>query len=378
MEGKKEDGGVYPLIDPEIAGRIQAVFLSHAHEDHSMALPLLYQYGYQGKIWATRATAQQLPSYFAAWERYARSHGHELPYDQDAAARLEFVFLEEQGTAGEWLEVFPGLKLRWGRSGHLPGSVWLLLNWEGRLIYFSGDYTEESMVLAADRPKLPDGVAAADLAIMDAAYGADPDSQSAKLHRLRQATQSALQQGGSVLYPVPVYGRGQELMLWAYDTFPDARLVIEETLLKPLEQLAVKSEWLHSGTSRRVKALLASGRLHCISSHREREEEIANGESAVIFTADGMMETETAKWYYAQLASSSRNTIILTGHLARGSFGDKLLHQLRDGEDRACTVQGASRNAGCTQYAAAASCQGGRAGSCIPNRHGPADRCVAG
>jgi len=41
-------------FDPKSLG---AVLLSHAHIDHSGALPILPQYGFSGKVYVTRASA---------------------------------------------------------------------------------------------------------------------------------------------------------------------------------------------------------------------------------------------------------------------------------------------------------------------------------
>ena len=44
---------VYPALTREIAGRLTAVFLSHAHEDHVAALPYLYELG-SGEMFTAR------------------------------------------------------------------------------------------------------------------------------------------------------------------------------------------------------------------------------------------------------------------------------------------------------------------------------------
>ena len=43
-----EDG--YPKIEREAAPFLDAVFLSHIHEDHTMGLPLLAKYGYKKNL----------------------------------------------------------------------------------------------------------------------------------------------------------------------------------------------------------------------------------------------------------------------------------------------------------------------------------------
>lgn len=345
--GKKEGGGQYPLISPEVIPQLKAVFLSHAHEDHSMALPLLYKHGYEGEVWTSRVTAQQLPGYFQAWNRYVRSQAAELPYGDEHIAGIRYAYLEERSTADEWSSVFPGLRLKWGRSGHLPGAVWLALDWHGKLVYFSGDYTAESGLLAADEPWLgaigggregadtarrpiSETRCIADLAIIDAAYGANPDSQAVRLAELERATEEVLRAQGSVLYPVPTSGRGQELLVWASERFPEVQLIVERALMEPLHQLAALPEWLGGGALARMEALLASGRLTIVASEEERLRALACKGSALIFTNDGMMQSDVARWYYQQLSGAAHHAVLLTGHLAAGSYGEMALRSSED------------------------------------------------
>ncbi|MBT2293262.1 MBL fold metallo-hydrolase [Paenibacillus albidus] len=340
---KKEGPGEYPLLDREIVRKLQTVFLSHAHEDHSIALPLLYKYGYTGEIWTTRETAGQLPGYFAAWSRYAEAKGVALPYGEDDLAAMRFMYLEDHAEPLTWVTLAPGLRVLWGRSGHLAGAVWLALEWNGKKLFFSGDYTEESLLLAVDRPEgifgqevadcsggtgEPGRVAVpADLALVDAAYGTDPDGQAAKLGQLEAALRPTLAGSGSVLLPVPLHGRGQELLLWTSERFPSTRLVVEEALLAPIRSWSVGSAWLRPDAGERLQALLRHPNLDVVSTWPEREQAMQKLHGALVFTNDGMMASAKAQWYYSQLAASPGNQVIFTGHLAEGGFAHRLFQE---------------------------------------------------
>ena len=63
---------VYPLLTEEIAQNLDAVFLSHAHEDHTAALPYLYHLGYGGKVYATEETISLTPGFLRKWHDYAK------------------------------------------------------------------------------------------------------------------------------------------------------------------------------------------------------------------------------------------------------------------------------------------------------------------
>ncbi|KHF31469.1 Ribonuclease [Paenibacillus sp. P1XP2] len=100
---KKEGTGQYPLLEEYLIPDLTAVFLSHAHEDHSMALPLLYKHGYRGEIWATKPTVKQLEHYFDHWRKYVAGRNGELPYGQEHIYAMRFRILEEEVAGGEWL-----------------------------------------------------------------------------------------------------------------------------------------------------------------------------------------------------------------------------------------------------------------------------------
>ncbi|WMT43086.1 MBL fold metallo-hydrolase [Paenibacillus sp. D2_2] len=331
---KKEGTGQYPLLDVNLIPELTAVFLSHAHEDHSMALPLLYKHGYEGEIWTTRPTVSQLELYFANWGKYVAGRNGELPYEPEDISALRFRILEEEASAGQWLKLDDGLTLQWGRSGHMLGSVWFRFQMEGQQLFFSGDFSRESALLAADAPGKPlsesptvpnSSISATALSIMDNAYGMDEESQEQKLHALQQFMLEVLGRGGHVLLPVPAFGRGQELLVWALSTFPNQPILLERAIYEGLCQMAEWEAWLRPGSLHSIEGAMKTLHVHVPGSQEERLHLLEGEEPFIIFTTDGMMESPRARWYAERLSFSSNHAIVITGHASEGTFARRLL-----------------------------------------------------
>ena len=140
---------------PVNASSIDYVFVTHAHIDHSGLLPLLYNHGFRGQIFATKATCElcnimlkdsaHIQEFEAEWKnRKAKRAG--LPevtplYDlNDATGVLEhFVSCDYH----DMIDVCDGLRVRFVDAGHLLGSssveMWITENGITKKLVFSGD-----------------------------------------------------------------------------------------------------------------------------------------------------------------------------------------------------------------------------------------------
>ncbi|WP_322745722.1 MBL fold metallo-hydrolase [Paenibacillus donghaensis] len=331
---KKEGTGEYPLLQEGLIPQLTTVFLSHAHEDHSMALPLLYKHGYQGEIWTTRPTVLQLELYFANWRKYVAGRGGDLPYDLAHISAMRFRILEEEVEPGGWLQLKEGLKLQWGRSGHMLGSVWLRLQMGDNQLFYSGDFSRESALLAVDLPgdsnfHHPSNnhplSQETSLSIIDNAYGTDEESQDQKLNALRRFIHGVGERGGHVLLPVPAFGRGQELLIWALNIFPGQHILVEQEIFDGLHQIADWQDWVRPEALHYIEEAMNSPHVHVPSSQDERLRLLQGKDPLIIFTTDGMMESPRARWYAERLSSSTDHAIVITGHASEGTFARRLL-----------------------------------------------------
>lgn len=332
---KREGTGEYPLLDPSRVAALDAVFLSHAHEDHSIAIPWLYKMGYTGVVWTSRITAEQLPGYYTSWGNYVRQQDGELPYEEAHLASVRYAFIEEAAPAQQWFTISPTLRVCWGRSGHMLGSIWLLIEMDGKRLFYSGDYSEDSILLGTDTPQLTD-YSALDGAILDAAYSTDMDEQETKLEHLYMEADRVIAANALLLLPVPVCGRGQELMLLMKQQYPETPIRVELELIQSMELMLEHPSWLKSGMAAQLAEALNSARFTIIATDADRErllqEDIAGSRGAIWFTTDGMMQSSKAQRYYDVLRHNPSNGILITGHVAKSTFAWRLLN-LTDAEN---------------------------------------------
>ena len=130
---------VYPLLTRETVSTLDMVIISHPHEDHTAALPYLYELGYRGDVYGSRETIELIPDYLRKWADYVEANDGQLPFDRHNIDLISYRTVDELD-----------IPVRWGRSGHMVGSLWYLFELEGHRILYTGDSTYDSLLLQMD------------------------------------------------------------------------------------------------------------------------------------------------------------------------------------------------------------------------------------
>lgn len=282
----------YPAIDRNIEA-IQALFLSHAHEDHVGALSWLLAEGYRGRIFMTTETRDEAP---ATLEHYANpGQLEQFPFPHD---RVELFSPGDSLTIGD-------LKIRTGRSGHVVGGVWFAVDNGVDTIVYSGDVLPDSKVFVMD--PMP----SCDLLILDTSYGADPVSCAARADAI--ASWIAEHPNGCLL-PTPLFGRSLELL-----AIMPKRFAIHASMRPALMSQIAATGALQPGIVEVLKQKLAAA----IDWH--------DGEPLpdCPLLADDGMGTAGPSATLIPMADAAAYPILLTGHLPASSPGDILYRSRR-------------------------------------------------
>ena len=210
---------------PVESARIDYVFITHAHIDHSGLLPLLYNHGFRGEVFCTKATEElcqimlkdsaHIQEFEAEWRnrKNRRAGKPEITpmYSlEDAAGVMEHFCAVDYDSK---VEICEGLKVRFEDAGHLLGSasieMWVTEGEETRKLIFSGDIGNVNRPLI----KNPTYLKEADYVIMESTYGDRnhdaPVDYAVELAKVMNAT---FTRGGNLVIPAFSVGRTQEML----------------------------------------------------------------------------------------------------------------------------------------------------------------------
>ena len=290
---------VYPLLTQEIVDGLDAVYLSHAHEDHTAALPYLHNLGYRGPIYASKETIELTPSYLRKWRDYVKEHDGTLPFDDNDITDLDFKTIDERTP----------LLIQTGRSGHIIGGLWMLFEIENKRILYTGDITYESLLLKTD--PLPK----ADVLIIDSAYAGRHLNQNDQYQHIYEIATKTISNNGSVLLPVPANGRGIDI--YQYLKQFDLPIVVEDSILKNSEVLKQHSSWI-------IDSELLNTTSDNVFVANDGNRNQALQKPSVIIAPDGMLTNYKALYYFDQLKADSNSCVVISGHSAIGTLGNSI------------------------------------------------------
>ena len=334
-------------FDPE---SIDAVLLSHAHVDHSGALPILAKGNYRGPVYMTDATAD-LTSLML--EDSARIQKHDCVYinkkerRRGGKRRLPFYDATDVRTISrqfvsvpydESIRITSRIKAKFYDAGHILGSasIWFKQSHRGntRSVLFSGDLGRPNMPVLRDPHQPP----SCDVLIIESTYGDREHGEDldAMKRKALDLVQHAVEHRSKIIVPAFAIGRTQDLVMRIKEAvrngeidpipiFIDSPLASKATRVFRRHPECFDRETFQTFTSQGDP--FAAKYIKYVASVRESQTLNARRGPCVIISASGMCEGGRVLHHLKHAVQDEANIIALVGFQAEHTLGRKLVEE---------------------------------------------------
>jgi metallo-beta-lactamase family protein len=350
FQGKRKDAFRINRDLPFDAAAIDAVVLSHAHNDHCGNLPSLVRAGFRGRIWSTSAT-RDLAAYILMdsahlqeadvmyVNRRRAEQGKALfepLYTQDdvRATLKQFVTVDY----GHPFEPVPGATVHFRDAGHILGSAIVALDLvEGAHrvhLVFSGDLGRGGLAILRD----PEVVEGADAVIVESTYGdrAHETTDQAKALLRQVIHDTCVVRRGTVIIPAFALGRTQEIVyrlneLWEARQLPPIDVYVDSPLAINLtEVFRIHPECYDAEMQKMVMTdsdhdPLGFARLSYVRTVDGSKRLNTLGKPAVIISASGMCEGGRVLHHLANHLGDPATTVLFVGFQAESTLGRRIV-----------------------------------------------------
>ncbi len=338
-----EEGQEYPMMNLLDPYKIQAVFLSHAHLDHTGALPLLNNNGLNCSIYCTKITKKTTKILLNDSIHIEMLSVKEPAYDQENITKI-MSLMKPVDYNREYNQQYKDgnkekkIDFTFLDAGHIPGSSSILLKIDGKTILYSGDINTLTTRLTQGLNYFNQNqLKNIDCFICESTYGDRdhiPRQQTEK--EFLQAIKDTLKKGGKVIIPTFSVARAQELAI----------LVSQQNFTVPiyLDGMAKKVTDLFLSESDSIKnGNLLRQAMKKVQYVKKRDDRVTIvKEQCIIITTSGMVAGGPVIDYLKYLYNDQKTAILLTGYQAPNCNGRLLLDEQR------AFVDGIGLNVRCT------------------------------
>ncbi len=333
---------------PFKANSLDAVLLSHAHVDHSGALPLLVKSGFSKRIHCTVETADlarimlmdsahiqaEDAKFFNKIHAETGERIEPLYTEVDVGQTLQLI---DPHKYNEFFSLGEGLKAQFLNAGHVLGSAMIEIEADTpkgkRRILFTGDLGRQDTLIMRP-PEVPPNI---NYLITESTYGKRVHEPTYKIEKeLTEIIKKAALDNGVIIIPSFALERTQEIVfilekLIRAGHIPKTHLYVDspmavnitEVFNKHLDSVSMSPKFKRyvtregdpfgMETVRYVKDVEESKKLNDLPGHR------------IILSASGMCEGGRILHHLRNNIEKDNTTILFAGYQAQGTLGRRLV-----------------------------------------------------
>ena len=306
------DYGMTPTSPPEYpmpAPEIDALFLSHAHVDHSGMVPWIVS-RYEVDVFATEVTALVSEVLLEDILKVSDYEGYPAQFYKRDVKETKHAF--RYMDFGDSVDV-GGLEITAHSAGHIPGASMYEIDTGRKRYLFTGDiHTINTRLVWAAHP------VKTDVLIMESTYaGREHPERKQHEREFLEDVEEVISRGGKAIIPAFGVGRTQEMMLLlagrGYEVWVDG-------MGKGISYIYLDHPNYIRSVSKLKKAIKG---VSMVRGRRDRE--IASKNADVIITTSGMMDGGPVLYYVEAIKNDPKSAILITGYQVEGTNGRRLV-----------------------------------------------------
>jgi Cft2 family RNA processing exonuclease/dsRNA-specific ribonuclease len=310
--------------------RVDAILLTHAHTDHTGALPVVCDAFRGAPVYATPPTIDLVGILLrdALKLMSGPDRDGEIPLytDEQVARALEAM---QPVAFDQPLDVF-GTKITFFAASHILGAAMVHIAAPGGNVLFTGDYSvgAQMTVPASIRPPLP-----ADIVVSEATYGSrlHEDRRTAE-RRLVDQVRHVVEREGRILVPAFAIGRAQEVLRILRRAFARGELdrvaVYVDGMVRAVSAVYARHErYVSRQLAREIRHgthPLYTDDIRPVEKPADRARVLAE-RPCIVVASSGMLAGGASTFYAAEFARDERDAILITGYQDEESPGRALL-----------------------------------------------------
>lgn len=329
-------------------GMPHVVLLTHAHTDHTGALPDLYKrLPVDVKVYCTEATKAitevLLKDSVKIMQREAEQTGKAPRYTlDDVAAVLKRM---ETVSWSDPVDICPGVTARWIRAGHILGAAMIYIEGKSETLLMTGDVSVTKQ-LTIPSVEVPSWCQHPDVMVMESTYGNRQHKVNRREEEKKLAADVAntvIKEGGTVLIPVFAIGRAQEVILILKQAMERKEIrefpVYVDGMVRDVNsiysQFPDELQRRLRRTAKQGESLFYSDVIKEVPRTYKPEDVLADGPCCIV-ASSGMLTGGKSSVYTKKLVGNRKNLIAITGYQAEGTPGRALedLGNRKNPEDR--------------------------------------------
>lgn len=313
--------------------QLSAVIVTHAHIDHCGRVPQLFARGYRGPVYATEPTGDLIKLQWddmlsIMQQRYYREN-HPMLYEEAdvarAAAAIKGYYYNNP------ISIEGGLTVTFHDAGHIFGSSWVNLEYNGKTIVFSGDIGNDNVPIIRETESL----VPCDVLVTEATYGDRTHEHTPRRReQLRASIIEAIKRGGTMMIAAFSIERTQEV-LYELDQLIERERALPRIPIYLDSPLAIRANEVYqqyrayydeaaAAEWKRGNNFFEFPGLHATLTVAQSKVINSAPNPKIIIAGSGMLSGGRITHHLMRYLSDPKSTLLLMSYQAEGTLGRKI------------------------------------------------------